>query len=131
MIDCAAEDLPALPGAYILEFDITDSVDLRVGRLGAVSLAPGRYRYYGSARGPGGVRARVLRHLEPEGRSDHWHIDALTRAVPVARVWIAFDEGECELMAGDLGSRDWQIAVEGFGSSDCRVCRTHLLAYRG
>lgn len=131
MIECGREDLPSLPGAYVLEFNLTTPIDIGVGRLGPVSLGPGRIRYYGSARGPGGLRARVLRHLDPEGRTDHWHIDALTRAVPVARMWIAFDEHECELVAEDLESRDWEIAVSGFGSSDCRRCPTHLLVYRG
>lgn len=131
MIECAADDLPELPGAYILEFDLPASVDLSAGRLGVVSLGPGRVRYYGSARGPGGLRARVLRHLEPANRRDHWHVDALTRAVPVARVLIDIDGRECELVACDLDSGEWSVAVAGFGSSDCRRCRTHLLVFRG
>ena len=130
MIECGLEDLPALPGAYVLEFDVTAPVDLSVGRLGVVSLGPGRFRYYGSARGPGGLRARVLRHSEPKGRTDHWHIDSLTRAVQVSRVWIALDRRECDLVARDRDSGDWNVAVPGFGSSDCRRCRAHLLVYR-
>ena len=131
MIECARENLPSLPGVYVLEFDVPSSVDLDAGRLGTVSVGPGRVRYYGSARGPGGVRARVLRHTTPEGRRDHWHIDALTRAVPVARVLVALDGNECDLVARDLASGDWSVAVDGFGSSDCRRCAAHLLVSRG
>ena len=130
MIECAVADLPPMPGAYVLEFKLTETVDLSAGRLGSVSFGPGRYRYYGSARGPGGLRARVLRHVQPDGRSDHWHVDVLTRAAPVARVLIAPDGHECELVAGDLASGDWSVAVAGFGSSDCRRCRAHLLVFR-
>ena len=130
MIECAPENVPALPGAYVLEFELTSSLELRVGRLGAVFLDPGRFRYYGSAHGPGGLRARVLRHLEPQGRRDRWHVDALTRTAAIGRVWIALDGRECELVAGDLASGDWDVAVDGFGSSDCRRCRAHLLVAR-
>jgi len=73
----------------------------------------------------------VLRHLEPANRRDHWHVDALTRAVPVARVLIDIDGRECELVACDLDSGEWSVAVAGFGSSDCRRCRAHLLVFRG
>jgi histidyl-tRNA synthetase len=131
VIECDVATLPAAPGAYVLEFHVPTSVDVRVGRLGAISLGPGRLRYYGNARGPGGLRARVLRHLEPGGRASHWHIDELTRAVPVARFWIDLEGRECELVARDLDSGNWRIAVEGFGSSDCRRCRAHLLVFRG
>ena len=40
-------------------------------------LAPGCYVYAGSARGPGGIRARVRRHLRPD-KTPHWHIDQVT-----------------------------------------------------
>lgn len=131
MIELAPEDLPAAAGAYVLEFRLPDTLDITVGSLGPVRLGPGRLRYYGSARGPGGLRARVLRHLEPAGRRDHWHVDELTRSVPVARLWIDLEADECELVDRDLASGDWHVAVEGFGSSDCRRCRAHLLACRG
>lgn len=98
-----------------------------MGRLGVIGLGPGLVRYYGSARGPGGLRARVRRHLDREGRRDHWHIDTLTRTVSVARVWIEPDGNECDLVSHDLDSGRWKVAVEGFGSSDCRSCRAHLL----
>jgi Uri superfamily endonuclease len=131
VIECDVATLPAAPGAYVLELHVPTSVDVTVGCLGAVSLGPGRFRYYGSARGPGGLRARVLRHLESAGRRSHWHIDELTSTVSVARVWIDLDGCECELVSRDLASGNWDVAVEGFGSSDCRRCRAHLLVFRG
>ena len=123
--------LPAVAGSYVLEFHLGASIALRVGRLGTVLLGPGRIRYYGSARGPGGVRARVARHLRPAQRRQHWHVDALTRRVPVARVAFTTTWIECELLRDDLDSGRWQVPVTGFGSSDCRSCPAHLLASQG
>jgi len=41
-----------------------------------LDLLPGYYIYIGSAFGPGGVRARMLRHLRAD-KPKHWHIDYL------------------------------------------------------
>ncbi len=120
--------LPTAAGSYILEFNLAESIIIRAGRLGLVRLGPGRLRYYGSARGPGGLRARIQRHLRVEGRRAHWHIDALTAVVPVARVMISHISGECELVQRDLKSGRWTVAIARFGSSDCRCCPGHLLA---
>ena len=127
---CVPSRLPTAPGAYVLEFRLTDRLCLSVGCLGELEIRPGSIRYYGSARGPGGLRARILRHLSPAGRRDRWHVDALTRAVAVDRVWLEFDLGECEMVGRDLGA-GWQVAVPGFGSSDCRRCPSHLLWLAG
>ncbi len=118
--------LPAAPGSYVLELDLVETITLVVGRLGRLRLGPGRMRYYGSARGPGGIRARVARHLRRVKRR-HWHIDALTSRVPVARLAFSLVDDECSLVRRDLESGRWQVAAAGFGSSDCRSCPAHLL----
>lgn len=80
-------DIPALPGSYVLVFDLKQPLGLEVGRLGMVTLAPGRYVYFGSAWGPGGLQARIRRHVRPD-KSPHWHIDYLTQQVqPVFVHW--------------------------------------------
>ncbi len=127
-------ELPAAAGSYVLELDLRESLTLSPGRLGTFRLGPGCVRYYGSARGPGGLRARVGRHLRPADRRSarprHWHVDALTVLVPVSRVMIAFEESECELLRRDLESGRFEVAAAGFGSSDCRSCPAHLLIER-
>ena len=70
--------LPAAPGSYVLLITVAAPLTIHAGRLGAIALSPGTYAYTGSALGPGGLRARVGRHLRAEKRP-HWHIDALTR----------------------------------------------------
>ncbi len=82
-----AAGIPALPGSYVLVFEMEQPLSLEVGRLGAVNLAPGRYVYFGSAWGPGGLRARIRRHVRPD-KLPHWHIDYLTRQIqPVFVHW--------------------------------------------
>ncbi len=122
-------ELPAAAGSYVLEFELVSTLTLRPGRLGTVRLGPGRVRYYGSARGPGGLRARVTRHLR-DTKPEHWHVDALTARAPVARVLIDRERTEHALVNDDLESAGFRVAVPGFGSSDCVSCPAHLLIER-
>ena len=124
------DHLPAESGAYVLEFRLGQPLELEVGRLGVRQLGAGTLRYYGSACGPGGLRSRVMRHLNPDGRRDHWHVDRLTRRVMPVRVWFEIGGDECRWVNRDLDSGRWVVAVPGFGSSDCRSCPAHLLVAR-
>ncbi len=120
--------LPVSAGTYALWFWLTAPLTLSVGRLGQVRLGPGLAVYVGSARGPGGLRARVGRHLRGDGRP-HWHIDTLTTQVPVTAVWYtqAVQRLECVWVAQLLTVCDATIPGAGFGASDCS-CPAHLLA---
>jgi hypothetical protein len=51
-------------------------IEIRVGRLGKLGFDTGIYAYVGSALGPGGVAARLSRHIAG-ARKDRWHIDYL------------------------------------------------------
>jgi len=123
--------LPAEPGAYILCLDVTEPVQLPPRRFSGV-LAARAYLYFGSARGPGGIRARCARHFR-RSKNSHWHVDWLTG--PATRIHAAPFPGsdECDLMARALavGGAALAIAVAGFGSTDCRRCATHLVAVTG
>jgi Uri superfamily endonuclease len=121
------EALPATPGAYLLELVLDYVTELDIGALGRARLGPGRLGYAGSARGPGGLRSRIGRHLQTIGRRDRWHIDSLTRVVPVKRIIIYPDGNECAVV-DELIAAGWQVPVPGFGSSDCRRCPAHLLS---
>jgi Uri superfamily endonuclease len=127
MIECDPDAVPRLPGAYVLEFDLDRQITVRAGRLGEAAVGPGRLRYYGSARGPGGLHARIARHLQPDARRDRWHIDALTKESAVTKIWIDFEASECDLVENDIATGRWRCAVAGFGSSDCSTCPAHLL----
>ncbi len=121
-------DLPGEAGAYVLELSLRRRITLHVGALGPVTLGPGRLRYCGSARGPGGIRARVARHLRAD-KPRRWHIDTLTEVAKITRVLVVPDGHECALVA-EAQQEGWTIAHPNFGSSDCRTCDAHLLARR-
>jgi Uri superfamily endonuclease len=105
------------------------------GRFAGRALAAGWFVYAGSARGPGGLKARLARHLRREKRI-RWHIDQLTTRAD-ALLALPFADGpgapaptECALIARLLESGLFAPPVNGFGSSDCRACPAHLLAWR-
>jgi Uri superfamily endonuclease len=118
--------MPTTRGAYVLILRLDKPLDPPVPRLSDAPILPGWYFYAGSARGSGGIRARLSRHFRRDKRP-HWHIDRLS--VPAAELAaVAVEDGrECDLVDRLLGSPAFRIAVPGFGSSDCRTCASHLL----
>lgn len=125
-----AQRLPPLPGAYILIFRPEIALAPGPGKFAGLRIPPGIVAYCGSARGPGGIAARVGRHLRPDKRR-HWHIDHLSAATPAIGVLAAPGATECAL-AGYLSRRPGAcFPVPGFGSSDCRQCPAHLVALPG
>jgi Uri superfamily endonuclease len=124
-------NLPDAPGTYVLFLRLDNSATLHIGRLGVFSLAGERYAYVGSARGPGGLRARVSRHLRHE-KIAHWHIDALTAVAPAVEVWwrVSPERLECTWARALAALPGVTLPVPGFGASDC-ACRAHLFAVPG
>jgi len=121
------EPLPAQPGAYLLLIELAAPLALDIPRLGAATLATGRYAYGGSAHGPGGLKARIGRHLRRD-KVPHWHIDRLTAAGRVIGLRAVPGGRECDLMRDLLEVPGASVPVPGFGSSDCRTCPAHLVA---
>ncbi|CAO3414324.1 Endonuclease III (EC 4.2.99.18) [Azospirillum doebereinerae] len=120
-----AEMVPPVAGAYVLLVRLAEAADVILpGRAKAI-LPSGRYLYCGSARGPGGLRARVGRHMRPD-KTVRWHIDRLTTAGTVTGCWVFPAGDECALVARLAAL---PVPIPGFGSSDCAVCRSHLLAW--
>lgn len=115
------------PGTYALILRCDAAREIEVGRRGPLAVLPGHYVYVGSARGPGGVRARVERHVRRD-KPLRWHLDYLRPVVTPVRLWYA---GGTEVLehrwAEALAALREAVAVPGFGSSDCR-CPTHLFA---
>ena len=135
----AAATLPATPGTYLLLLRLDAPLPLR-GRFTGETLPSGHYAYAGSARGPGGLRARLWRHLRRE-KAIRWHIDQLTtRAMALAALPFPDDDflkghgarlTECALAAALLRAGSFAIPLPGFGSSDCPTCPAHLLRWTG
>ncbi len=120
------EILTPCPGIYALGLVLSEEAFIKVGALGTWRFPTGLYVYVGSAWGPGGLAARVGRHLRCN-TTLHWHIDHL-RAVsrPVA-VWLATGRrDECAWAAQLLARPGARVIVPRFGASDC-VCPAHLV----
>lgn len=111
-----------MKGAYILLLR-SSGVSLRVGALGIVELPEGVLAYVGSARGPGGLGARVKRHFR-KGKVLRWHIDYLTEEldVPCALALPGEDESHLSNILKSVG----RPLAKGFGCSDRREDYTHL-----
>ncbi len=104
-------------GTYVLVFELLHSVETPQGTF------QGRYCYVGSAFGPGGLSARIRRHLR-RSKALRWHIDRLSSSDhfrPLS-VFASPERAECRT-ASALASVLQGHA--GFGSSDCS-CPSHL-----
>lgn len=121
-----ANDVPPVPGAYVLAIDLAAPAVVRVGRNAPQTLPAGRYLYCGSAKGPGGLKARLARHMRRR-KPVRWHVDRLTARGVVIGAWIVVDGDECAL-AATLRRQGLLEPIPGFGSSDCRSCASHLFA---
>ena len=123
------EKLPREGGSYLLILRLPLQQEIMVGALGRIAFAHGWYAYAGSAFGPGGLAARLGRHLRG-GHQRHWHIDYLKTAARVAEAWMAVGAPNREhLWALTLSNgRSAGKAVRGFGCSDCR-CPSHLIYF--
>lgn len=119
------------PGTYALILENVNPARLEVGRLGSIDLQRGFYVYVGSALGPGGLAARVGRHLDPT-RSVRWHIDYLKRKARIVEVWYVLDpvRREHAWAATLVGHSGVSIPLPGFGASDCG-CAAHLFHFAG
>lgn len=113
------------PGTYLLILESGSSAEIQIGRWGALRVRPGFYSYVGSAFGPGGVRARVSRHLR-RGKKNRWHIDHLREVAEPVSVRCSYAPFRLEHdWARAFGGTDGFSCIKGFGSSDCR-CKGHL-----
>jgi Uri superfamily endonuclease len=121
--------IPDGKGAYLLLLRLDRPVDVP-RRNARWHVEPGFYGYAGSACGPGGLKARVARHLASTKRL-HWHIDHLTVGAASISALISPGAFECALVERLLASGVFDLPHPGFGSSDCRRCRSHLLRLTG
>ena len=78
-------------------------------------LAPGWYVYAGSARGPGGLAARLKRHFRKQ-KSLQWHVDHLTPHAAALAAQIVINGDECDLVDRLAASFAFDVALPRFGS---------------
>jgi len=121
--------LPRSAGSYAIVMRAQDQQQLQIGRLGGMQLSKGWYVYVGSAFGPGGVAARVSRHLQRH-KTRHWHIDHLIWATTVREVWYSQRQRDLEhcWAQAALDQPAARNLLRGFGASDCQ-CLSHLVRF--
>ena len=118
-------NIPPHPGTYAIIMKLANFAEITVGKLGTFNFQSGYYTYIGSAFGPGGLKARVGRHLK-SSKKLKWHIDYLREYMDVVDVkfTVSTDKKEC-LWAANLAENGGVNPVKGLGSSDCK-CVSHL-----
>jgi Uri superfamily endonuclease len=131
------DDLPIQPGNYTLLLELVFPEVISVGCLGQFGFPAGIYAYQGSANGPGGLRARLGRHITGNGQL-HWHIDYLRKVsnivgygfVTLKREIRPIVPLECEWSQDLLGVSGASTPVPKFGASDCTSgCQAHLVHF--
>jgi Uri superfamily endonuclease len=107
-------------GTYALILRSPCDQFIEVGRLGRLRIKKGHYIYVGSAFGPGGVLARVGRHLRVD-KTHRWHMDYLRPVVSLAEVWYSHDPERREDAWARIFMKDWRdtFPIRGFGAGDC------------
>jgi Uri superfamily endonuclease len=120
-------NLPSSPGSYAIVMFNLYPRKLTIGALDRHSFPQGCYIYVGSAHGPGGLHARVGRHLDHTAmKPSHWHIDALTSVFEITEVWWVASKENVECLWAGWLSETLSRHVPNFGASDCR-CPGHLI----
>ena len=117
--------MPGDGGAYALVLKLDHPVWFQ-SRLVYGELPPGTYIYAGNANGPGGIRARLKRHSRST-KQVHWHIDQLTIKASYIGAVALPGADECDVVEWVRQQAGASFPLPGFGSSDCRRCRAHLL----
>ena len=119
--------MKAESGTYALILRSNSIGETQVGRWGLLTIKPGYYIYVGSAFGPGGIQARVLRHCS-EKKSKHWHIDYIRELVSPVGAWYSYGSKRVEHQwANTFYNMEGMSAIKGFGCSDCK-CYSHFFA---
>ena len=109
-------------GVYIAVFYLPKTQYVRTGKLGRFSLRQGVYFYVGSAQR--NLSARLERHSKKK-KPLRWHIDYLSVKAEMLGVITISGHRKYECQLAEKLARIFEIAVPGFGASDCR-CGGHL-----
>jgi Uri superfamily endonuclease len=119
-------------GTYALLLHLDAPRTVQVGALGALAFPAGWYLYVGSARGPGGLAARLARHRRQAGKRFHWHIDYVRAVTRLVQVWTRSGNGrqECDWATAAATLPGARVIAPRFGASDCR-CPSHLFHFAG
>lgn len=117
------------PGSYVIILACSGNAVVPIGKSKTLDLKPGYYAYCGSAFGPGGINARVNRHLKVK-KKKHWHIDYLRDKCTIKEVWVCYKKENLEHRWAEdfIIQKKSSTPLKKFGSTDCK-CQTHLFHF--
>jgi Uri superfamily endonuclease len=124
-------EITSEPGSYIVIGSLSGDVRFSDGPFSDHLLTLGFYLYAGSAFGPGGLRARINRHLKSETKR-FWHFDYLKPLIHIEEIWYSTVWGnqECQFISILRNINYSSIPLTKFGSSDClHGCPAHLVKF--
>jgi sugar fermentation stimulation protein A len=109
-------------GIYIAILYLSKTSNIAVGKLGTFNFRKGFYFYIGSAQR--NLSARLERHSKKK-KPLRWHIDYLSIKTEMLGAITIFGTRELECQLAKTLGNNFELAVPGFGASDCR-CGGHL-----
>ena len=109
-------------GIYIVILYLPKTANIAVGKLGTFNFREGFYFYVGSAQR--NLSARLERHSKKK-KPMRWHIDYLSIKAEMLGAITIFGTRELECQLAKMLGNNFELAVPGFGASDCR-CGGHL-----
>ncbi len=115
-------------GAYCLVMRLKRERAIPIGRRPPVRFPGGFYCYVGSAMNS--LEKRICRHSS-KNKKLHWHIDWFLEHAEIVDVKSIESNKRIECgLSQDVAKLSDSIPMSGFGSSDCRVCKSHLYHFR-
>lgn len=121
-------EIPDNKGTYCLLLYADSIHNIKVGALGKLNIKKGYYVYIGSAFGPGGLKARIGRHLK-KSKKLRWHIDYLRKVTEIIDIKYSTEKNRLECQwAANFAENGGITPFKGFGSSDCK-CYSHLFFF--
>jgi Uri superfamily endonuclease len=126
-------NLPDDSGSYIIIGELPFESSMISGPFGGQMLPGGFYLYSGSAFGPGGLRARISRHIKKGTEKKFWHFDYLKDFLNIKEIWYSVSGSknlECQFIKKLQGLEFISFPILKFGASDCHFgCPAHLARF--
>lgn len=110
-----------MKGNYILQINLSEDKEIRVGKLGNIYFKKGFYAYIGSAMNS--LEGRINRHLRFD-KKFHWHIDYLLKHAEISKVFYKQINERIECKVAETFNKKLE-SIKHFGCSDCS-CKSHL-----
>jgi len=127
-LDKISQELPRTGGGYAIIIRIEKNIKIELFKKN-IDVKPGFYVYIGSACGPGGLRARILRHLK-RTKKIRWHIDKITSNINAKVIIIIYSDkvqgNSFERKVSSCLFRKGLDYIEKFGSTDDKENISHL-----